>query len=135
MGVVCGSSGGGWLVGRSCGVVGAVCGCWVGGGGSGGFVTAGGGGGGGGAVGVGGVGEVQLVAHEPDDDAGGGLALELRDPVFGFDERGGFGEVVDDEGGLGVAVVHGCEGGEALLARGVPDFEFDGAGWEGGFLS
>ena len=119
------------MAGRGGGVVGAICGCWVGGGGSRRFVIAGGGGG---AVGVGGVGEVELVAHEPDDDAGGGLALELGDPVFGFDEGGGFGEVVDDEGGLGVAVVHGCEGGEALLAGGVPDFEFDGAGWEGGFL-
>ena len=33
-----------------------------------------------------------------------------------------------------VAVVHGCEGGEAFLAGGVPDFEFDGAGGEGAFL-
>ena len=54
--------------------------------------------------------------------------------MLGFDEGGGFREVVDDEGGLRVAVVHGCQGGEAFLPGGVPDFEFDGAGWEGAFL-
>ena len=54
--------------------------------------------------------------------------------MSGFDEGGRFCEVVDDEGGLCVAVVHGGEGGEAFLAGGVPDFEFDGSGGEGAFL-
>lgn len=52
-----------------------------------------------------------------------------------FDQAGGLGEVVGDEGGLGVAVVHGREGGEAFLAGCVPDFELDCAGGEVAFLS
>ena len=47
--------------------------------------------------------------------------------MFCFDERGGFSEIVYDEGGLGVAVVHGSERGEALLSGCVPYFEFYGA--------
>src|SRR5690606_12844899 len=78
--------------------------------------------------------EVELVAAEGDDDAGGGLALELGDPVLGLYEGGGLREVVDDEGGLRVAVVHGGQGGEALLAGGVPYLELDCAGREVTFL-
>ncbi len=51
-----------------------------------------------------------------------------------FYEGGRFCEIVDDEGGLGVAVVHGRKGGEAFLACGIPYLEFDGAVWEVGFL-
>lgn len=54
--------------------------------------------------------------------------------MLGFHEGGRFREVVDHKGRLSVAVVHGREGGEALLAGGVPDFELDGAIWKGGFL-
>lgn len=35
------------------------------------------------------------------------------------------GDVVDDDGRLGPAVVHRCQRVVALLARGVPNFEFD----------
>lgn len=52
----------------------------------------------------------------------------------GLGERGLFREVVDDEGGLRVAVVHWCERGEALLACRVPDLELDGARGEREFL-
>lgn len=61
--------------------------------------------------------------------------MEFGDPVFRFDEGGGFGEVINYQGGLSVAVVHGCEGGETFLARGVPYFEFDGSVGEVRFLS
>ena len=61
--------------------------------------------------------------------------MEFGDPVFRFYEGGGFGEIVDYEGGLRVAVVHGCEGGETFLARGVPYFELNGSVGEMGFLS
>jgi hypothetical protein len=54
--------------------------------------------------------------------------------VLGLLQRGGFGDVVDDEGGLRIAVVHGREAGEALLPGGIPNLEFDGAGREGAFL-
>lgn len=56
--------------------------------------------------------------------------MQFRDPVLGFCEGRGLRDVVDDEGGLGVAIVHGGEGGEAFLACGVPDFEFDGPRWQ-----
>lgn len=54
--------------------------------------------------------------------------------MFGFDETAGFCDIVDDERGLGVAVVHWGEAGEAFLACCVPDFEFDGSGGELAFL-
>ena len=54
--------------------------------------------------------------------------------MFGFDERARFRAIVDDERGLRVAVVHGCQTGEALLALGIPDLEFYGAGGELAFL-
>jgi hypothetical protein len=52
-----------------------------------------------------------------------------------FDQTACFRDVVDDQCGLRVAVVHGCERSEALLARGIPDLEFDGAVGEVTFLS
>ena len=55
--------------------------------------------------------------------------------MFRFYEGGGFGEVVDHKGRLRVAVVHGCEGGETFLARGVPYFKFDSSVREMGLLS
>lgn len=51
--------------------------------------------------------------------------MQLGDPVLGLDERRGFGEIVDDESGLGVSVVHGSQRGEALLAGGIPDLKLD----------
>jgi hypothetical protein len=51
-----------------------------------------------------------------------------------FDQTARFRDIVDDQRSLRIAVVHGSQRGEALLAGGVPDFEFDGAGWEGAFL-
>jgi hypothetical protein len=45
--------------------------------------------------------------------------------VSRFDETGGLGDVVDDQRGLRVPVVHGGQGGEALLAGGIPDLEFN----------
>jgi hypothetical protein len=54
--------------------------------------------------------------------------------VLGLDQTAGFGDVVDDERALRIAVVHGRQAGEALLARGVPDFEFDRAVGEVAFL-
>jgi hypothetical protein len=47
--------------------------------------------------------------------------------VLRFDQTAGFCDVIDDESALRIAVVHGCQTGEALLTRGIPDFEFDGA--------
>jgi hypothetical protein len=49
--------------------------------------------------------------------------------MLGFCEGRGLCDVVDDEGGLGVAVVHGRERGEAFLACGIPDLKLDGSGW------
>lgn len=71
------------------------------------------------------VGKIELVAYEGDDNTGGSLALKLGNPVLGLDEGGGLGEIVNDEGGLGVAVVHGGERGKALLASSVPYLELD----------
>ncbi len=78
--------------------------------------------------------EVEFVADKGDDDPGRGLALKFGYPVLGFDEGGGFCEVIDYEGGLGVAVVHWREGGKSFLAGCVPDFEFDDSIWEGDLL-
>ena len=54
--------------------------------------------------------------------------------MSGLHERGRFGEIVYDKGGLGVPVVHRGERGEALLSSGVPYLEFYGAVREVGFL-
>ena len=42
-----------------------------------------------------------------------------------FDEGRGFCEVIDDKGGLCVAIIHGCERRKTLLACSVPYFELD----------
>ena len=44
-----------------------------------------------------------------------------------FDQTASLCDVVDDECALRIAVVHGRETRETLLARSVPDLEFDGA--------
>ena len=36
--------------------------------------------------------------------------------------------VIDDDGAVGVSVVHWCEGFVSFLACGIPYFEFDGCG-------
>lgn len=41
----------------------------------------------------------------------------------------GLGDVVDDDGAVGVAVVHGRQRFVAFLSRRVPDFEFYGGGF------
>jgi hypothetical protein len=98
--------------------------------------------------------EVELVAGEGDDDVLVGLALELLDPGLGLVEGGlrglvgalntarthGLCDVVDDDGAVRVAVVHGGQRLVALLAGGVPYLELDccrlvegdGLGEEGG---
>lgn len=69
--------------------------------------------------------EIQFVTDEGDDDAWGGLSLQLGDPVLGLDEGRGLGQVVDNECGLSVPVVHGRERGKTLLACGIPDLKLD----------
>lgn len=54
--------------------------------------------------------------------------------MLGLDERGGLGEVVNDESGLGISVVHGGERGESLLTGGIPDLKLDRSGREVAFL-
>jgi hypothetical protein len=78
--------------------------------------------------------EIELVPHQRDDNPRARLPLQLGDPVLGLDQAAGFGDVVDDERALRIAVVHGRQAGEALLARRVPDFEFDRAVGQVAFL-
>ena len=54
--------------------------------------------------------------------------------MLGLDEGCGLGEVVDDESGLGIALVHRGQGGESLLAGCVPDLKLDGSRWQVAFL-
>lgn len=54
--------------------------------------------------------------------------------MFGFDEGGRFGNVVDDKCRLCVAVVHRRQRGETFLPSGIPNFEFDGPRGESTFL-
>lgn len=51
-----------------------------------------------------------------------------------LDQTAGFRDIVYDQGRLGVAVVHGREGSETLLAGCIPDFKFNDAVGEGTFL-
>jgi hypothetical protein len=62
------------------------------------------------------------------------LTVQLGDPVLGFCERGGLGDIVDDECGLGIAIVHGCERGKTFLACRIPDLKLDGPRGEIAFL-
>jgi hypothetical protein len=80
------------------------------------------------------LGKIKLIPHQRNHNPRARLPLQLGDPVLGLDQAAGFGDVVDDQRALRVAVVHGRQAGEALLPRRVPDFEFDRAGREGAFL-
>jgi hypothetical protein len=39
------------------------------------------------------------------------------------------GDVVDDDGAVGVSVIHGCQRLVSFLARSIPDLELDGCGF------
>merc|ERR1719487_1452626 len=69
--------------------------------------------------------EVDFVASERSDDIGVRLPLQLLDPGLGLLERGGLRDVKDDDGGLGVAVVHRRQRAETLLTGRVPDLKLD----------
>lgn len=47
---------------------------------------------------------------------------------MGCDVTYGLRYVIDDDGAVGVAVIHGCKGFVAFLAGRVPYLEFDGGG-------
>ena len=51
-----------------------------------------------------------------------------------FDQASRLCDIVDDEGGLSVTVVHGCQRGETFLAGSIPDLELDGPVREVAFL-
>ena len=51
--------------------------------------------------------EVGFVARQGDHNVRSGLSLQLPHPGFGAGEGVGVGDVVDDDGGLRAAVVHG----------------------------
>merc|ERR1719487_1651860 len=69
--------------------------------------------------------EVDFVASERNDNIGVRLPLQLLDPGLGLLERGGFRDVKDDDGSLGVAVVHRRQRAETLLPGRVPDLKLD----------
>ena len=88
--------------------------------------------------------QVELVAGEGDDDVLVGLALQLLDPRLRLVERrldlgsapsrsptgvraGSYRlrDIVNDDGAVGVPVVHGRQRLVALLARRVPDLKLD----------
>jgi hypothetical protein len=64
--------------------------------------------------------EVALVADEEFDDAVGGVALDLRQPIPHVVERRRVGDVVHDHDAVRAAVVGARDRAEALLAGGVP---------------
>ena len=70
--------------------------------------------------------QVGLVADEHDDDVGLGVVAELLEPALDVLEGGVLGDVVDEEGADGAAVVGRGDGAVALLAGGVPDLGLDG---------
>ncbi|KAF2601324.1 hypothetical protein F2Q70_00024534 [Brassica cretica] len=55
----------------------------------------------------------------------GTRTVELVEPATDVLERRGAGDVVDDEGSDGAAVVGGGDGAEAFLAGGIPNLSFD----------
>lgn len=72
------------------------------------------------------VSQIGLVAHEHDDDVGLGVVAELLEPALDVLERGVLGDVVNEEGADGAAVVGRGDGAVALLPGGVPDLGLDG---------
>ena len=56
-----------------------------------------------------------------DDQVSIGIALQLLDPGFHVVERGTFGDVKDQNGGVSFAVIHGSHGSETFLTRRVPN--------------
>lgn len=65
--------------------------------------------------------EVDLVARDDDGDVVAEHLLELLDPDLDAVEGAAVGDVVDEEGAVGVAVVDGPQGVETLLPGRVPD--------------
>jgi hypothetical protein len=59
--------------------------------------------------------EIGLVACQGEDDALGGVLLELGDPLFGLGEALDGGDVVADDGSCGFSVVDGRHGVVLLL--------------------
>jgi len=72
------------------------------------------------------VSQIGLVAHKHNDDVGLGVVAELLEPALDVLERGVLGDVVNEEGTDGAAVVGRGDGAVALLAGGVPDLGLDG---------
>ena len=68
---------------------------------------------------------VDLVAHEDPEDLGRGVLLDLPQPVGAAVEGGLVGDVVDEDEGVGGAVVGLGDRAEPLLARRVPDLQLD----------
>lgn len=89
--------------------------------------------------------EIELVSGKSNDDVLVGLTLQLLDPSLCLVEgslcgllvegrrlrveNGAYSlsDVVDYDGAVGVAVVHGSQGLVALLTCGIPDLELDGS--------
>ena len=67
--------------------------------------------------------EVDLVPRDDDGDVVAEHLLELLDPDLDAVEGAAVGDVVDEEGAVGVAVVDGPQRVETLLAGCVPDGE------------
>jgi hypothetical protein len=63
---------------------------------------------------------IGLVADQQLVDALSRIAVDLLQPLLYVVERVHVGDIVDDADAVGAAVVRGCDGSEALLARGIP---------------
>jgi len=74
--------------------------------------------------------QIKLVAGERDDDVVEALHLDLLGPSLGPLVRWHGGNVVNNDGGGGIAVVHRRERVVPLLARRVPNLKLDVAGVE-----
>lgn len=71
------------------------------------------------------VSQIGLVAHEHNHNVGLGVVAELLEPALDVLERGVLGDVVNEEGTDGAAVVGRGDGTVALLSGGVPDLGLD----------
>ena len=69
--------------------------------------------------------EIGLVSSQSNNDIGVSASLQLLHPALGARKGIGVGNVLDDNGGTGAAVVHGSERTVPFLASRVPNLEFD----------
>lgn len=69
--------------------------------------------------------QIGLVAHQHDDNILVGMVAQLPQPPFHILVRQMLGDVVDEQGTHGAAIIGRGDGAVALLSGRIPDLRFN----------